>query len=117
MNILTKSALGLGLLALVACDVTHPVAVVGQGMTFRGTATASITQGGWFQATNGQISCSGRYALAAEPKTVTFPVKCTNGLTGIGTAAYTTPRDGGGTIIMQDGSEWQFIFGRGALAV
>lgn len=104
--------------SLAACDVTHPVAVVGPGKSvYRGTATASLVDGGWFQATNGGTTCTGRFRPASEARTVTFPVRCSNGLKGIGTATYETPRAGGGEIVMQDGSRWRFIFGRGALAV
>lgn len=103
---------------LAACDVSHPVAVVGPGNSvFKGAATASFLEGGWFQATNGTTSCKGRYRPGLQSGTVTFPVTCTNGLTGIGTATYETPRAGGGTIVMQDGSRWKFIFGRAALAI
>lgn len=62
------AAAGLGLLA--ACDVSHPVAVVGPGNTvFKGTANATFLEGGWFQATNGKTSCQGRYRpdRKAEP--------------------------------------------------
>lgn len=117
MKRLLPYALGLSIFTLVACDVTHPVAVVGNGAVLRGTATASFTEGGWFQATNGTVTCRGRYGLTAEPKVVTFPVSCDNGLTGVGTAHYSTPTEGGGTVTMQDGSEWKFIFGRRALEV
>ncbi|WP_162798244.1 hypothetical protein [Sulfitobacter sp. SK011] len=111
-------ALAIAAGALAACDVTHPVAVVGPKNTvYRGTATASFLEGGWFQATNGKTTCSGRYMPAAETKTVTFPVSCNNGLRGIGTATYETPYAGGGEIVMQDGARWKFIFGRGALIV
>ncbi len=110
------AAFGLGMLA--ACDVSHPVAVVGPGNTvFKGTATASFLEGGWFHATNGSTSCQGRYHPASETKTVTFPVTCSNGLTGIGSATYETPRAGGGEIIMKDGSLWKFIFGPAAHGV
>ncbi|QUJ76898.1 hypothetical protein KDD17_02225 [Sulfitobacter albidus] len=106
------------LAGMAACDVSHPVAVVGPKDTvFRGTATASFLEGGWFQATNGKTSCQGRYSPASESRQVTFPVSCTNGLSGVGTATYETPRAGGGEIVMQDGSRWKFIFGRAALAV
>lgn len=103
---------------IAACDVSHPVAVVGpQDTVYRGTATASFLEGGWFQVNNGANACSGRYAPASETRQITFPVTCSNGLKGIGTALYETPRAGGGEIIMQDGTRWRFIFGRGALAV
>jgi len=109
-------AAGLGLLA--ACDVSHPVAVVGPGNTvFRGTANATFLEGGWFQAANGKTSCQGRYRPGSQSGTVTFPVSCSNGQTGVGTATYETPRAGGGEIVMKDGSHWKFIFGRAALAV
>lgn len=105
-------------ISLAACDVSHPVAVVGPAKTvYRGTATSTFVEGGWFQVSNGGNSCTGRYAPASETRTVTFPVRCSNGLTGVGTATYETPRAGGGEIIMQDGSTWRFIFGQGALAV
>ena len=109
---------GLCALVLTACDVTHPVAVVGPAKTvYRGTASATFLEGGWFQVTNGANTCTGRFTPASEAKTVTFPVRCSNGLTGVGQATYETPRAGGGEITMQDGSRWQFIFGPGALAV
>lgn len=109
---------GIGLLGLAACDVSHPVAVVGPGETvFRGTATATFLEGGWFQATDGRTSCQGRYRPGSQSGSVTFPVTCTNGMSGIGTATYETPRAGGGEIVMKDGSRWKFIFGRAALGV
>lgn len=113
--ILTATLLAGG---LAACDVTYPVAVVGPGNTvYRGTATAEFLEGGWFQATNGTNSCTGQYLPASAGDTVTFPVTCTNGLTGIGTAIFQDGRRGGGTITMQDGTEWRFIFGAGALRI
>lgn len=108
--------LAISTLALAACDVTHPVAVVGPSDTvFRGTATATFFEGG--QASNGKTSCSGRYAPSPEVKQVTFPVRCTNGLTGIGTATFENLRAGGGEILMRDGTRWRFIVGQNALLV
>lgn len=105
-------------LGLSACDVTHPVAVVGPSNTVnRGTATATFLEGGWFQVSNGNNSCRGQYNPATETGMVSFPVTCTNGLTGVGRATYDSPRRGGGEIVMRDGTKWQFIFGRQALAV
>ncbi len=109
---------GAGLALLAACDVSHPVAVVGPGdRVFKGAATASFLEGGWFQATNGATSCQGRYRPASQTGSTTFPVACSNGMTGVGTATYETPRAGGGEIVMQDGTRWKFIFGQAALAV
>ncbi|WP_147419691.1 hypothetical protein [Sulfitobacter guttiformis] len=107
-----------GLMLLGACDVSHPVAVVGPGNTvYKGAATATFLEGGWFQASNGRSTCQGRYRPGGQTGTTTFPVRCSNGLTGVGTATYETPRSGGGEIVMQDGSRWKFIFGRAALAI
>ena len=106
------------MLGLSACDVTHPVAVVGPSDTvYRGTATATFLEGGWFQVGNGPNTCTGRYAPSPDSTQVTFPVQCRNGLTGVGTATYENPRSGGGEIVMRDGTRWRFIFGPGALLV
>lgn len=104
---------------LAACDVaTHPVAVVGpSNIIYRGTATATLLEGGWFQVSGGSNTCRGQYQPGAAGATVTFPVSCTNGLTGIGTATYQDALQGGGEIVMQDGTRWQFIFGRNALRI
>ena len=104
---------------LAGCDVaTHPVVVVGPSeIVYRGTATATLFEGGWFQVSGGNNTCRGQYSPGTTGTQVTFPVTCTNGLTGIGTATYNTALEGGGMIVMQDGTQWQFIFGRGALRV
>ncbi|WP_375280185.1 hypothetical protein [Pseudooctadecabacter sp.] len=102
--------------ALSACDVSYPVAVVGPSNTiYRGHATAAFLQGGFFQASNGNNFCQGRYSPQSTGETSTFPVTCSNGLSGIGTATFEDGTSGGGIITMEDGSRWQFIFGRGAL--
>ena len=112
------SLFSLAVIGLSACDVTHPVAVVGPSNTvYRGTATATFLEGGWFQVSNGGNTCRGRYSPATESQMVTFPVRCTNGLTGIGKATYDHPRAGGGEILMRDGTRWRFIFGNQALAL
>ena len=106
-----------GASALAACEA-YPVAVVGDGgKIYRGVATASLTQGGFFHATDGANTCSGQFTPGNTTRTVTFPVTCTNGLSGIGQASYQSGQAGGGEITMQDGSRWRFIFGQGALAV
>ena len=107
-----------GLLTLAACDVAYPVAVVGPGNTiYRGSATAQFLEGGFFQASNGANFCQGRYLPRSAGETSTFPVTCSNGLSGVGTARFEDGRSGGGFITMEDGTQWQFIFGRGALSV
>lgn len=103
---------------LAACDVAYPVTVIGEGgMTFRGSATDTFLHGGSFQATNGAAVCSGTYDKFADISTVSFPVSCSNGLRGVGTAFFQSPTAGSGFVTMTDGSQWQFIFGRGALSI
>jgi len=109
---------GLVFATLSACDVAYPVTVIGdQGMTFRGSATDTFLHGGSFQATNGSAVCTGTYDKFADISTVSFPVVCNNGLRGVGTAYFQSPTSGSGFVTMTDGSRWQFIFGRGALAI
>ena len=116
---LKSMTVSLGLIGLLgACDITYPVAVVGPGDTvFRGHATALFLEGGHFQASNGATVCNGQYQPVAKGETSTFPVRCSNGLSGVGTAIFQDSRSGGGVITMQDGTRWQFIFGRGALGL
>lgn len=109
---------GLGFIALSACDTAYPVTVIGEnGMTFRGSATNTFLYGGSFHATNGKAICTGAYDKHADISTVSFPVQCNNGLRGIGTAHFQTATAGSGFVTMTDGSRWQFLFGRGALAI
>ena len=101
---------------LSGCDVAYPVAVIGDnGMVFRGSATNTVLEGGSFHATNGKSVCHGRFNQTIDIKTVSFPVHCNNGLRGIGTANFETASSGSGFVTMNDGSRWQFIFGRAAL--
>ncbi len=118
MKFLWSAALG-ACVAVAGCDVaTHPVAVVGpSSVVYRGTATATLFEGGWFQVNGGGNTCRGEYRPGAAGAVVTFPVTCTNGLTGIGTATYSSALEGSGQIVMQDGTQWQFIFGRSALQI
>jgi hypothetical protein len=100
---------------LAACDVAYPVTVIGDnGMTFRGSATNTFLEGGSFHATNGKSVCVGRYEQYRDITTVSFPVNCNNGLTGIGTAHFESAVRGSGFVTMSDGSRWHFIFGRNA---
>lgn len=114
----TALALTLCLAGLSACDTAYPVTVIGEnGTIFRGAATDTFLHGGSFQATNGKAVCSGSYDTHAEISTVSFPVHCNNGLRGIGTAHFQSATSGSGFVTMSDGSRWQFLFGRGALAL
>ena len=106
------------LAVLAACDVAYPVTVIGDnGMTFRGSATNTFLEGGSFHATNGKSVCVGQFKQYRDIKTVSFPVNCNNGLTGIGTAHFESAVRGSGFVTMSDGSRWQFIFGSGATRI
>lgn len=117
-NVVKFLALCAGALTLSACDTAYPVTVIGDGgMTFRGSATDTFLYGGSFQATNGKAVCVGTYDKHTDISTVSFPVTCNNGLRGIGTAHFDSATAGSGFVTMNDGSRWQFIFGRGALTL
>lgn len=108
-------ALATGSIILTACDVAYPVAVVGQdGTVFRGVATDTVLNAGQFHATNGVVTCTGRFSRQVDITNASFPVRCSNGLTGIGTASFESHTKGVGTVRMTDGSEWKFIFGAAA---
>lgn len=113
------SAVGcLSLVGLAACDVAYPVAVIGEnGAVFRGTASDTFLEGGSFQVTNGASFCTGTYRKYEDISTVSFPVTCSNGLRGIGTAYFDSFTQGSGFVTMSDGSRWQFLFGSGATRI
>ena len=115
MRIPLLAAICAATLSLAACDVAYPVAVIGEnGMIFRGTASNTFLEGGSFHATNGKSFCSGRFQQYRDITTVSFPVHCNNGLTGVGTAFFESATRGSGFVTMSDGSKWQFLFGQGA---
>lgn len=103
---------------LCACSISQPVAVIGEnGEIFKGSATASLSEGGSFQATNGEITCAGTYEINSGSQTVSFPVVCSDGRKGLGTATRdANMTTGSGTIRMNDGSDWTFVFGPAANA-
>ena len=101
------------LLALLsACANTSPVVVIGKdGQTLKGTATGAMS-GGSFNVTDGHLSCSGRYDSWSTYATITMQVLCSDGRKGI----VISTRDpsgtaGHGTVKLNDGSEWTFVFG------
>lgn len=104
------------ILAACATEITQPVAVIGdRGEIYKGSVKASISEGGSFFASNGRNTCSGSYDALTPSLTVSFPVVCSDGRKGLGTAT----RDAGGvtgsgTIRMTDGSNWTFVFGPAA---
>lgn len=104
--------------SLAACAITQPLAVIGQnGQILKGTATASLSEGGYFSATDGKLTCSGNYDAITSSVTVSFPVVCSDGRKGLGTATRDASGvSGSGSVRMSDGSDWKFVFGPAANA-
>ena len=99
---------------ILGCSMTIPVAVIGQhGEILRGTNTVSLS-GGSFSVTDGKITCSGSYNALNDSPTITMPVICTDGRTGIVIATRDSPTSGGGKVRLSDGTEADFIFGEAA---
>jgi hypothetical protein len=100
---------------LSACAITEPVVVIGKdGRTLRGTATGSLS-GGRFSATDGQLTCAGNYNSLSMEVTITMQVLCSDGRKGIVIATRESSGTAGhGTVRLNDGSEWTFIFGPSA---
>ena len=103
-------------LLLSACAVTEPVVIIGKdGHTLRGTVTASLTGGGNFRATDGRVTCTGSYNSLSMSVTITMQVLCSDGRKGFVIATReANGRDGHGTVTMNDGSKWTFVFGAAA---
>ena len=104
---------------LSACAVTEPVVVIGKnGQTLRGTTTGRISGDGTFSVTDGQLTCGGNYNSLSTEITINAKVLCSDGRKGI----VISTRDssgmaGHGTVKLNDGSEWTFIFGSAAANV
>jgi hypothetical protein len=101
---------------VVLSAVTEPVVVTGpSGLTLKGTATGSMS-GIRFTATNGTLTCGGSYdGWIIASSTLTTQVLCSDGRKGIVIA--TRERSGiaaHGTVSLNDGSEWTFMFGHAA---
>lgn len=109
-------ALVVTLLVAGCGDITQPVAAIGEnGEIYRGAVTASMANGGSFIVSRGNTRCSGNYDAFTASQTVSFPVVCTDGRRGLGTAIRDASGvTGSGTIRMNDGSNWTFVFGPSA---
>ncbi|WP_225769397.1 hypothetical protein [Inquilinus sp. Marseille-Q2685] len=112
------SLLALAALALGACSVTVPVAVVPKtGPVMRGTATGSLG-GGSFTVTDGKLTCSGEYDALDSSPTLQMPTSCSDGRKGLVTATRdSNMTDGRGVVRLQDGFEAQFVFGKYAQGI
>ena len=107
---------GAALLLLTACAITEPVVIIGkEGHMLRGTATASLSGRGSFSATDGHITCTGNYNSLNMSVTITMQVLCSDGRKGFVIATReANGRDGHGTVTLNDGSKWTFVFGAAA---
>lgn len=105
--------LGIG---LSGCSITQPVAAIGpNGEIMKGSTTASLVTGGSFRTSGRGITCAGDYDAISYSKTVSFKVTCSDGRIGLGTAVRDASGvSGSGTIRMNDGSDWHFVFGPAA---
>jgi hypothetical protein len=102
-------------LALVSCAITEPVLVIGKdGQTLKGTATGSLS-GGQFSVTDGKLTCGGSYDSMSSSPTIEMQVLCSDGRKGIVVSTREPSGAAGhGTVKLNDGSEWTFVFGPAA---
>ncbi|MEX0351325.1 MAG: hypothetical protein AB3N15_18030 [Paracoccaceae bacterium] len=94
--------------ALAACSAPPPENAGGAT-----APTASATQDGAFEVSDGSTRCSGRYDPADNAPTLQVPLRCEDGRTG--TASITRqgdPTSGAGKVSLSDGTQWEFLFGR-----
>jgi len=101
---------------LSSCAVTEPVVVIGpNGQTLRGTTTGRMNGDGSFSVTDERLTCSGNYnSLSTEP-TINAKVLCSDGRKGIVISTReSSGLAGHGTVKLNDGSQWTFIFGSAA---
>jgi hypothetical protein len=103
---------------LGGCSVTVPVAVISKnGQVLRGSTTASLLEGGTFQATDGKLTCSGTYDINSGSLTVNGKVLCNDGRTGFVMATRERGgQAGSGRVRLNDGTEADFVFGNAATA-
>jgi hypothetical protein len=97
---------------LAGCSVTEPIeGITSDGQVLQGTTTASMS-GGRFTGTSDNLSCSGTYNPAESSRTISMPMKCNDGRTGV-IVATRDPDGISGTGIahLSDGTVARFAFG------
>jgi hypothetical protein len=97
--------------------VTEPVVVIGpNGQTLRGTATGRMNGDGSFSVTDERLTCSGNYNSLSREVTINAQVLCSDGRKGIVISTReSSGLAGHGTVKLNDGSQWTFIFGSAAV--
>src|SRR5262245_44346197 len=100
--------------SLAACVQTIPVAVIGRdGRILGGTNTVSLAEGS-FTVTDGKLTCGGSYDPLLQSKTISMPVRCSDGRNGIVRAIRDYAVSGSGTVRLNDGYQADFLFGTAA---
>lgn len=94
----------------VACAI--PVVLIGQdGRVFRG---ANNSVDGTFYVSGHNVVCQGSYNQLIDSKTISMPVSCSDGRTGIVRATRDTAFSGSGTVRFSDGYTGDFLYGEAA---
>jgi len=116
MRRLVALVLAVTLAACAVTAVTEPVVVIGKnGQTLRGTATGRMNGDGSFSVTDGQLTCGGNYNSLSMETTINAQVLCSDGRKGIVISTReSSGLAGHGTVKLNDGSQWTFIFGSAA---
>lgn len=105
---------GLSLLIAGCARITVPVhGKLSDGTVASGAATASINGDGDFYVDVAGLRCSGKYDAMDMKRSITVPVTCPDGRTGVADVRR-SPDGMSGTarIALADGTTGQFVFGR-----
>jgi S1-C subfamily serine protease len=106
----------LTILFLTSCSIDVPVVVsTDDGRVIRGINEASVSGRGFFEVTDGSLTCSGSYNAYNTSRTISIPVDCSDGRRGIVVATREASGvSGTGTVRMDDGTFGTFAFGKAA---
>lgn len=106
---------GICVVGLTGCmTVTQPAAVrTSDGTLLFGTASASLVSNGSFTVSGSDgLSCAGTYDAFDPATTITVPLSCSDGRTGIATVTRTPDgQAGSGQVLLNDGMTAQVAFG------
>ena len=84
-------------------------------LTITGSIAVTSYAQGSFSVTDGQLACSGNYNSLSREITINAQVLCSDGRKGIVVSTReSSGLAGHGTVKLNDGSEWTFIFGAAA---
>jgi len=102
----------LGFLAILQTGCSLPIAVIGEdGRIYRGTN--DVMNGTFFISGHGLL-CRGSYNNMIDSRTISMPVSCSDGRTGIVHSTRDTAMSGSGTFRLSDGYTGDFLFGSAA---